>query len=87
MKQRWITLLRNYPLLQRMLAVAFTLAVILICLPEKSLFQFEYQPNQPWKHDRLFAPFDFSVQKTDAEIVAEQSVIRKNNKPVFSYDP
>lgn len=87
MKQRWLNLLRNYPLIQRILAVAFTLGVIMLCLPEKSLFKFEYQPNQPWKHALLLAPFDFGVQKTEAEIEAEKALIREGNEPVFSYSP
>ncbi len=87
MKQRWNELLRNFPLLQRALAVAFTLIVILLFLPKKALFQFEYQPDQPWKHERLLAPFDFSIRKTEAELQQEAEDLKTSQEPVFTYQP
>jgi len=62
-KYSWKDKLRNYGVLQRALAFAFTAIVIYVFLPKDILFKYEYQENQPWKHDKLYAPFEFGIRK------------------------
>ncbi|MBT5976375.1 MAG: HDIG domain-containing protein, partial [Flavobacteriales bacterium] len=68
-------------------AFLLTLLVIFIFLPKAGLFKYEYQLNQPWKHDKLFAPFDFGIRKMADELSTEKEQIQESQFPVFSLDP
>ena len=74
-------------MIQRAAAFLLTLLVIFIFLPKAGLFKYEYQLNQPWKHDKLFAPFDFGIRKMADELSTEKEQIQESQFPVFSLDP
>jgi len=63
-------------------AVAF----IVFFLPKGGKFKYEFQKGKPWQFENLYAPFDFSIQKTDAEIAKEKQVIESNQLPYYRYD-
>jgi len=63
-------------------AVAF----IVFFLPKGGKFKYEFQKGKPWQFENLYAPFDFSIQKTDAEITKEKQVIESNQLPYYRYD-
>ena len=86
MRKSWKDSLHNFAGIQRAGAFVVTLLVILIFLPKDALFKFEYQLNQPWKHDKLLAPFDFGIKKSDEELKAEKAVIESNQSLVFVFD-
>lgn len=79
-------MLHNFAGIQRAGAFVVTLLVILIFLPKDGLFKFEYQVNQPWKHDKLLAPFDFGIKKSPQELEAEKKAIQEGQPLVFFYD-
>lgn len=85
MKYNWKDRLRNYGVLQRAIAFALTTLVIYVFLPKDILFQYEYQENQPWKHDKLYAPFEFGIRKTTAELEKERTLVAKKQPIVFNY--
>lgn len=72
-------------MLQRAIAFALTTLVIYVFLPKDILFQYEYQENQPWKHDKLYAPFEFGIRKTTAELEKERTLVAKKQPIVFNY--
>lgn len=84
MKHSWKDRLRNYALIQRSVAFVLTLIVIFLFFPKEDLFKFEYQLNRPWKHDKLIAPFDYGIRKTDEEIAEEQKELASAHPPVFA---
>nr|WP_291961701.1 HDIG domain-containing metalloprotein [Maribacter sp.] len=63
-------------------AVAF----IVFFLPKGGKFKYEFQKGKPWQFENLYAPFDFSIQKTNAEIEKEKQVIESNQLPYYRYD-
>ncbi len=83
-KLNWKDRIRNYPLIQRSIAFILAVVVIALFLPKDALFKYEYQLNQPWKHDKLFAPFDFGIRKSNEELKAEEERIRSEQYPVFT---
>ncbi len=87
MNYGWRDRIKNYALIQRAAAFLLTLLVIFIFLPKAGLFKYEYQLNQPWKHDKLFAPFDFGIRKMADELSTEKEQIQESQFPVFSLDP
>jgi putative nucleotidyltransferase with HDIG domain len=86
MRKSWKDSLHNYAGIQRAGAFVVTLLMILIFLPKDALFKFEYQLNQPWKHDKLLAPFDFGIKKSENELSTEQANLRSSQPLVFAFD-
>ncbi|MEZ4721771.1 MAG: HDIG domain-containing protein [Flavobacteriales bacterium] len=86
MNRSWRDTLRNYALIQRLGTFMVTLLVIAVFLPKEQLFKYEYQLNQPWKHDKLLAPFDFGIHKTKDEIQARVDELKADQPPVFVID-
>ena len=73
-------------MVQRAGALLFSILIMFLFLPKEGLFKYEYQLHQPWKHDRLIAPFDFGVRKSEAELEQEADQIRERQATVFSID-
>ncbi len=68
--------------------LTFVVAVIIVVAvsPRERIFKYEFSIGKPWKHKDLYAPFDFSILKTPAELAKEQQEVLKNLKPYFQYD-
>ncbi len=60
--------------------------LLILILPGKPKFQYEYQKNFPWRHNDLVAPFDFAILKTPEEIAQEKSEQLRQISPYFLYD-
>lgn len=69
--------------------IIYVLALIIIValLPKQRQFKYELQKGKAWQYEDLYAPFDFVVLKTDAEIKAEREDIFKNTRPYFNILP
>ena len=63
-------------------AVAF----IVFFLPKGGKFKYEFQKGKPWQFENLYAPFDFSIKKTDSEITKEKQSIESSQLPYYNYD-
>lgn len=63
-------------------AVVITVAVS----PRERIFKYEFSLGKPWKHKDLYAPFDFSVLKTEKQLSNERKELLKNMKPYFQFD-
>ncbi len=64
------------------MAVAF----IVFFLPKGGKFKYEFQKGKPWQFENLYAPFDFSIQKTDTEITKEKQGIESSQLPYYRYN-
>ena len=66
--------------------IIYVLAVIAITamLPKQRQFKYELQKGKAWQYEDLYAPLDFVVLKTNAEIKEERDNIYKHAKPYFS---
>ena len=63
-----------------------SVALIVFFFPKGGKFKYEFQRGKPWQYENLYAPIDFSIQKTPEEIEAEKSAIRKNKTDYFTYN-
>ncbi|MEX2597408.1 MAG: HDIG domain-containing metalloprotein, partial [Salibacteraceae bacterium] len=72
--------------LQRTAALLISVLIVFLFLPNEGLFKYEYQVNQPWKHDKLFAPFEFGIRKSDEQIENEKQLLIKGQPPVFVFE-
>ncbi|HDP55101.1 MAG TPA: HDIG domain-containing protein [Bacteroidetes bacterium] len=62
------------------------IAAIVLALPNEGKFKYEFQKGKAWMHDDLVAPFDFSIYKTDTELISERNALLNNFKPFFKVD-
>ena len=61
--------------------------VIVMMIPKKGNFQYEFSKGKPWKYETLIAPFDFEVFKSNDEIEFEEQLIRKITPKIYNKNP
>ncbi len=79
-------ILVNYRGIFRALYFFAALIVVMLFLPHEGRFGYEFQKGKPWMHSDLYAPFDFAIYKTDAELFSDKTKILKDFKPFFRVD-
>jgi len=67
------------------LFIASTLLVIYL-LPKGGQFKYDFQKGKPWQYENLYAPFSFTIKKSEEAIAIEKAEIRKNAVPYFDFD-
>jgi len=69
-------------------AILFLLSIIFIVslFPKEGKFKYEFQKGKPWRNKDLIAPFDFAIQKSDADIQKEKKQVLDNYHPYFIYN-
>ncbi|MFD0797160.1 HD family phosphohydrolase [Maribacter chungangensis] len=60
--------------------------LIVFFFPKGGKFKYEFQKGKPWQFENLYAPFDFSIQKTDDELAKEKKDIIDNRTRYYRYD-
>ncbi|WP_318312558.1 HD family phosphohydrolase [Flagellimonas crocea] len=63
-----------------------SVGLIVFFFPKGGKFKYEFQRGKPWQYENLYAPMDFSIQKTKEEIEEEQSSIRINKTEYYTYN-
>ena len=58
---------------------------IVYLLPKEGQFQYEFQKGKLWQHKTLYAPFDFTIQKSEAEISSEKEKIRLEQPKYYRF--
>ncbi len=78
--------LKRNPYLRGFIFLCFIL-ISVFSLPRTTVRSgFNYTVGQPWRAEDLTAPFTFAINKTPAEIEAEESLLRNQIPPVFVVD-
>ena len=80
------TLYRSQSVIYKYVLYLLTIACIVFFFPRGGQFKYEFQKGKPWQYENLYAPFDFSIQKTDEEIAQEQMEIRQSQVPYYRVD-
>jgi len=60
--------------------------IVLLIIPKKGMFKYEYEQGKPWMHEDLTAPFTFAIQKPQSEITSEQNEVSENFSPFYERD-
>jgi putative nucleotidyltransferase with HDIG domain len=68
--------------------LTFVVAVVIVVAvsPRERIFKYEFSVGKPWKHKDLYAPFDFSILKTEKQLALERKEVLSSLKPYFVYD-
>ncbi len=79
-------LYKNQSLIYKYFLYLISIFLIVFFLPKGGQFKYEFQKGKPWQYDNLYAPFDFSIKKTDDEIAKEKSAIEDRQIDYYSYN-
>lgn len=63
-----------------------SIGFIVFFFPKGGKFKYEFQKGKPWQFETLYAPFDFSIKKSDSEIAQEKQQIEETSGQYFRYD-
>lgn len=86
MKNLLDNLYRNQSIIFKFFLLAFSVFLIVYFFPTGGQFKYEIVKGKPWQYENLYAPFDFAILKSDQEIAAEKSKIRKTHIPYYQFD-
>ncbi|MBS9774244.1 MAG: HDIG domain-containing protein [Tenacibaculum sp.] len=76
-------LYKNNATVYKILLFLVTVVAIVYLLPKGGQFKYEFKQGKPWQYNNLYAPFDFSIQKTKEEIALEKKQIKDNANQYF----
>ncbi|WP_339714988.1 HDIG domain-containing metalloprotein [uncultured Kriegella sp.] len=77
---------KNQSLIYKYILYIASIFCIVFFFPKGGKFKYEFQKGKPWQYENLYAPFDFSVKKGDAEIAEEQRAIREQRTDYYRFD-
>lgn len=80
------TLLRSHSLIYKYLLYFASIAAIVFFFPKGGQFKYEFQKGKPWQYENLYAPFDFSIHKSPAELQEEQQQLERSQIPYYRFD-
>ncbi|MDQ3073970.1 MAG: hypothetical protein M3Q97_11980, partial [Bacteroidota bacterium] len=60
-----------------------TILLIAFIIPKQGKFRYSFEPNKRWLHEDLVAPFQFAIEKSEAELELERNEIKRNFKPFY----
>ncbi len=81
------SLYKNHSLVYKYFLYVLTVFFIVFFFPRGGKFKYEFQKGKPWQYNNFYAPFDFSVIKSEAEITRERQKVKNNHIEYYYYDP
>lgn len=79
-------LYKNQSLIYKYILYVVAIGFIVFFFPKGGKFKYEFQKGKPWQFETLYAPFDFSIKKTDEEIAEEKQNIDETSGQYFRYN-
>ena len=63
-----------------------SIALIVFFFPRGGKFKYEFQKGKPWQYENLYAPFDFSIKKTEEDLAAERKSLIANKSDYYTFN-
>lgn len=86
MKDLFSFFAKNQSLIYKVFLFIISTLLLIYLLPKGGQFKYNFQKGKPWQYENLYAPFSFSIKKSDETIKSEQKEIRENSIPYFDFD-
>ena len=80
------SLYRSQSVIYKYILYFLTIGCIVFFFPRGGHFKYEFQKGKPWQYENLYAPFDFSIRKTDQELATERKSIEQNQIPYYRFE-
>src|SRR3954462_10672619 len=86
MKTYFIRLSNQHENIWKFILFLVTVLLIVVALPKETQFNYTFQMGKPWGYDNLLAPFDFPINKTEAELNEEKAAVLKSAHPFYRFN-
>ncbi|MEK9604062.1 MAG: HDIG domain-containing metalloprotein [Flavobacteriaceae bacterium] len=83
MKNFWRFILTHQNLIYKVILMVSCSFLIVYLFPKGATFKYEFQKGKPWQYPNLYAPFDFSVLKSEHELELEKEAILNSQFPYY----
>lgn len=67
------------------LALLASMVLLVLMMPRKSSFSYDYRKGREWKNETLYAEFDFPIVKTDEQIRDERASSLRSVVPYYRF--
>ena len=74
---------KNHALVYKILLFLGTTLFIVYLFPKTGKFRYSFEKDKPWQSENLYAPFNFAIKKSQAEIGKEQFNIENTASVYF----
>lgn len=72
--------------ISKLFIMVFAVAAVVSMMPRNSKFKYEFQKMRPWRHEVLYAPFDFPIYKSAEQYESELEAAGGKVHPILVYD-
>ena len=86
LKSVWKYIVAQQGLFYKTLLILSSSICLLYLFPMGGQFKYEFQKGRLWQYPSYYAPFDFSILKSDSEIQADKEAVLGNLNPYFRSD-
>ncbi|MEO0571921.1 MAG: HDIG domain-containing metalloprotein [Bacteroidota bacterium] len=62
-----------------------SVGLIVFFFPRGGKFKYEFQKGRSWQYENLYAPFDFSINKTEEELNEERNYLSDHKSVYYAY--
>ncbi|MEO9893816.1 HDIG domain-containing metalloprotein [Aurantibacter sp.] len=63
-----------------------TVCFIVFFFPKGGQFKYEFQKGKTWQYENLYAPFDFSINKSESDVLNEKNQIQDEKLDYYKCD-
>lgn len=86
LKTLWNYLVAKQNILYKSILILSSSLLILYLFPIGGQFKYEFQKGRAWQYPSYYAPFDFSILKSEQEVKADQEAALSSLKPYLRSD-
>ena len=86
MKSIFTSFAKNQSFIFKLFLFILSTVLIIYLLPKGGQFKYNFQKGKPWQYENLYAPFSFTIKKSNAEIEEEKEYLREELIPYFEVD-
>ncbi|QXP58590.1 HD family phosphohydrolase [Olleya sp. HaHaR_3_96] len=87
MKDHINALYKNHSQFYKIILFIITTFLIVFIFPKSGRFKYNFEKGKPWQTENLYAPFNFAIQKSNAEILNEKAIIASQTSYFFNSQP
>jgi putative nucleotidyltransferase with HDIG domain len=86
MKSILTSFAKNQSFIFKIFLFILSTVLIIYLLPKGGQFKYNFQKGKPWQYENLYAPFSFTIKKSNGEIEEEKEYLREEVIPYFEID-
>ena len=86
MKSFWNYIVAQQKIIYKSVLILASSLLILNLFPIGGQFKYDFQKGRAWQYPSYYAPFDFSILKSEAEVKADQEAALNTLKPYLRSD-